>query len=52
MTDQKIRSIEKTIRMLMRLDEKSLILIENSAEVLEKYQNLKRREEEGRAGRK
>lgn len=52
MTDQKTRSIENTIRMLMRLDEKALILIENSAETLKKYKDLKDREEEGRVGQK
>ncbi|MCI8363420.1 MAG: hypothetical protein HFG34_00475 [Eubacterium sp.] len=45
---QKVQTIEKTISMLMRLDEKALILIENSAETLKKYKDLKDREEEGR----
>ncbi len=45
MDDQKIRRIENTIRMLMRLDGEALILIENSAVALEKYQDLKRKKE-------
>ena len=40
MDKQKIRSIENTISMLMRLDENSLILIENNAETLKKYLEL------------
>lgn len=43
MDDQKIQKIENTIRMLMRLDREALILIENSAVTLEKYQDLKRK---------
>jgi hypothetical protein len=45
MDDQKIQKIENTIRMLMRLDREALILIENSAVALEKYQDLKRKKE-------
>ena len=41
MDEQKIQSIEKTIKMLMRLDKQALILIENSAETLKKYQDLR-----------
>ena len=57
MDKQKIRSIENTISMLMRLDENSLILIENNAETLKKYLDLKKRKEkggkkQGREGRK
>lgn len=40
MDEQKVQTIEKTIRMLMRLDENALILIEHSAETLKKYQDL------------
>lgn len=47
MDKQKIRSIENTISMLMRLDENSLILIENNAETLKKYLDLKKRKEKG-----
>ena len=47
MDKQKIRSIENTISMLMRLDENSLILIENNAEPLKKYLDLKKRKEKG-----
>ena len=47
MDKQKIRSIENTISMLMRLDENSLILIENKAETLKKYLDLKKRKEKG-----
>lgn len=43
MDDQKIQRIENTISMLMRLDREALILIENSAVALEKYQDLKRK---------
>lgn len=50
MDKQKIRSIENTISMLMRLDENSLILIENNAETLKKYLDLKK-EREKREGR-
>lgn len=45
MDDQKIQRIENTIRMLMRLDGEALILIENSAVALKKYQDLKRKKE-------
>lgn len=45
MDNQKIRSIENTISMLMRLDENSLILIENNAETLKKYLDLKKERE-------
>ena len=47
MDKQKIRSIENTISMLMRLDQNSLILIENNAETLKKYLELKKRKEKG-----
>ena len=45
MTEQKAQSIEKTINMLMRLDAEALILIENSAETLKKYQDLRNAKE-------
>ena len=45
MDNQKIQRIENTIRMLMRLDGEALVLIENSAVALEKYQDLKRKKE-------
>lgn len=45
MNEQKAQAIEKTIRMLMRLDEKALILIEHSAETLKKYQDLTQAQE-------
>lgn len=48
MDERKAQSIEKTIRMLMRLDENALILIENSAETLKRYQDLREaKKEEG-----
>ena len=51
MDDKKTQRIENTISMLMRLDENSLILIENNAETLKKYLDLKKEREkrEGRA---
>lgn len=45
MNEQKAKSIEKTIKMLMRLDEAALILVENSAETLKKYQDLRQAKE-------
>lgn len=45
MDDKKTQRIENTISMLMRLDGEALILIENSALVLKKYQDLKREKE-------
>lgn len=45
MKEKQIEQTTKIVGMLMKLDEKSLLLIENSAETLKKYQDLKKAED-------
>ena len=42
MTKDKKENIKKTVRILMQLDEKSLLLIDSGAKLLAAYQNMNR----------